>query len=181
MASSNSFSVWRVGRRACSAGSRRRRPRRRNRRASWSRRRAHRCPDACAGTAKAAASATWRQPGCRADHQNPAVVCAIELRDRIAQAFKAGVQARIEEPAGLGQFDRSRAPMEQRTQSCSRPRIWWLSAAGVTCSSSAALAKLRCRAIASKARNALSGGRGRGPMNIPHASDQIISFVTVPF
>src|SRR3546814_428312 len=39
--------------------------------------------------------------------------------------------------------------------------IWWLIAAWVTCSSAAALVKLRCRAAASKARSALRGGRRR--------------------
>ena len=36
---------------------------------------------------------------------------------------------------------------------------WWLIAAGVTCSSSAASVRLVCRAAASKARRALRGGR----------------------
>jgi len=39
--------------------------------------------------------------------------------------------------------------------------ICWLTAPGVTCSSSAALLKLKCRATASKDRNELNGGSGR--------------------
>ena len=44
----------------------------------------------------------------------------------------------------------------------SSPRIWWLTAAGVTCSSRAALVKLPSRAAASNVRRELSGGSDRG-------------------
>src|SRR5262245_11513976 len=46
-------------------------------------------------------------------------------------------------------------------RSSSSARICWLTAPGVTLRSSAALLKLKCRATASKARKALSGGRDR--------------------
>ena len=96
-----------------------------------------------------------------ADHQDVGIALAVEPRDRAAHALKSCVQARIERPARPGQLDGTRAPGEQqKPELFLRPQIWWLSAAGVTCSSSAARAKLMWRAIASNARSAFSGSSG---------------------
>src|SRR5262245_30175221 len=76
---------------------------------------------------------------------------------------------------------RARRKNSLRPSKSSSPRIWWLSAAGVTCSSPAALEKLRCRAVASKARSALSGGRGRrmpDTFRLSQPWGEISSFVT---
>ena len=61
-------------------------------------------------------------------------------------------------PMILRQIERVRRSNRRWPRKSSRPLTWWLSAAGVTDSSCAASVKLRLRAVASKARSALSGG-----------------------
>src|SRR5262249_35781751 len=75
--------------------------------------------------------------------------CSKALRTSGKYIWPSGVRAR---PRGL----RSK---RRRPSRSSRWRIWWLIAEGVRLSSSAAAAKLMCRAAASKARSAWSGGR----------------------
>ena len=54
------------------------------------------------------------QPRRRRDDQHVAVARAVELRHRAAHAFEAGMQAGIDQPAGIGQLDRAGAAVKQR-------------------------------------------------------------------
>ena len=70
-----------------------------------------------------------------------------------------GARAR---PASVSSTARVSRVKSGAPRCCSSDLIWKDSAAGVTCNSSAARAKDRCRAAASKARSAVSGGRRSG-------------------
>jgi len=61
----------------------------------------------------------------------------------------------------LGTSPRPSRRSSPTPSSSSSALTWWLTAAGVTCSSSAARVRLRWRAAASKARSAVSEGRRR--------------------
>ena len=122
-----------------------------------------RCRDAAPGSDRCAAPAT--SPSVPARRSPPG--CDPAWRDRAARRPRAGSRSRCGCP------DRSAAPPPSARwrargawnslspSRSSSPRIWWLSAAGVTCSSSAALEKLAWRAVASNALSAFRGGRGR--------------------
>ena len=71
------------------------------------------------------------------------------------------IETRSSRPASVSEILRGARLNSVTPSRSSRPRIWWLIAACVTASSSAARVKLRWRAAASKARSAFSGGRSR--------------------
>ena len=86
---------------------------------------------------------------------------------RAGDALERVGERRQVELAGVGQQQGAvEAAEELQPQDFSRLFTWWLMAACVTCSSSAALVKLRCRPAASKARRAVSGGIWRAMFHL---------------
>src|SRR5215208_1061292 len=53
------------------------------------------------------------QSGRRRDHEHVAVARTRELADRVADALEAGVNTWIDQPPGVGQFDRTGAAEKQ--------------------------------------------------------------------
>jgi hypothetical protein len=83
-----------------------------------------------------------------------------QARGRFGDAAEAGAHLRQEGLAGRRQNELFVQPLEQAHAHALFERLHLLAdRAGVTRSSCAASLKLRCRAAASKARSALSGGR----------------------
>ena len=96
-----------------------------------------------------------RRPGCRR-----AGACAASRSRAAGGRNPRGSRARRPRPRSVRNRRRGARRNRRTPRYFSRPLIWWLTAAVVTCSSRAALVKLSRRPAASKARSEFSGGSG---------------------
>ena len=121
------------------------------------------------GEALRVAVQAWHQPvvaeGVERLDGKYALALGVDRGGGFADDVESGAYARQIVPAGLGQHEAVAAPeaVEQRVapSHSSSALIWWLTAACVTCSESAARVKLRWRAAVSKTTRAFSGGKRR--------------------